>query len=297
LYFNSFAQLSFLQYAQAYAAQQQAAVGATTTAHQQQQQQQQQQSESNGIAANDDASKVRSFHWMPHRRSDQSSTSSQEDIKPPEPQANHMELWRSDTTMNLPEAVYKNVRISGFFIQELRLLQTFDEVVNVAKKNIKYCEPWIGQSTNPSALWCVLWKCFKLRLTRRQVESLLRSQQSPYLRALGLLYVRFCALPDTQWELYDSMLYDDDEITLTAVTKTKCTIGQFTRDLIVKAKILDIIMPRIPVPIYKRWLDALGLLSDGTSAKKPAQQSSERSRDRSRDRSRSPQRNRSRSPN
>jgi pre-mRNA-splicing factor 38B len=189
--------------------------------------------------------------------------------------------------MNLPEAVYKNVRISGFFVQELRLLQTFDEVVNVAKKNIKYCEPWIGQSTNPSALWCVLWKCFKLRLTRRQVESLLRSQQSPYLRALGLLYIRFCALPDTQWELYDSMLFDDEEVTLTAVTKNKCTIGQLTRDLIVKVKIFDIIMPRIPVPIHKRWLESLGLLSGNTN--KP------RDRDRDRDRSHSPPRARARS--
>jgi hypothetical protein len=233
---------------------------------QQQQQQPQQQHQHQSTVSGDDASK--------------------DEIKPPEPQANHMELWRSDTTMNLPEAVYKNVRISGFFIQELRLLQTFDEVVNVAKKNIKYCEPWIGQSTNPSALWCVLWKCFKLRLTRRQVESLLRSQQSPYLRALGLLYIRFCALPETQWELYDSLIYDDDEITLTAVSKTKCTIGQLTRDLIVKVKIFDVIMPRIPVPIHKRWLESLGLLT--TTGNKARDRDRSQSPPRARARSRSP---------
>jgi hypothetical protein len=179
------------------------------------------------------------------------------ELKPPEPQENFMELWRSQETMNLPEAVYKNVRISGFYVQELRLLQRYDDVVNIAKKSIKYCEPWIGQSRNPSALWCVLWKCFKLRLTRRQVEALLRSQQSPYLRVLGLLYVRFAALPEVQWELYDALLHDNEEVVLTAVTRLRCTVGQFTHDLIVKSKIFDIIMPRIPVPIHKRWLEEL----------------------------------------
>ena len=104
---------------------------------------------------------------------------------------------------------------------------------------------------------CVLWKLFKLRLTRRQIDQLLRSRQCDHFRALGLLYVRLCVKPEQQWKFYQETLYDDTEVVKTAVRKDKITIAQLTQDLIRKNKFFNVILPRIPVPMQRRWIAEL----------------------------------------
>ena len=46
-----------------------------------------------------------------------------------------------------------------------------------------------------SSAYCLLYKLFTLRLTRRQVQAMLNHGDSPYIRGLGFMYIRLvCAL-------------------------------------------------------------------------------------------------------
>ena len=41
-----------------------------------------------------------------------------------------------------------------------------------------------------SSAYCLLYKLFTLKLTRRQVQAMLNHVDSPYIRGLGFMYVR-----------------------------------------------------------------------------------------------------------
>jgi len=215
-------------------------------------------------------------------------------------------IWRSNVTFNMPEIMYKNIKLSGYYVQELHLLADFNELREKAKRDIKCLEPWVGSSRNPTTIWCILWKCFKLGLTKKQVNNMLHSQQSIYLRALALLYVRFCVEPDTQWELYQDSLYDEDQVRITAKKDTTISIAQFCHDLISKNKFFDVMLPRIPVPKQRKWMKALADMENGGDGELDVVEEQEiitapnDSKPSSRNRSRSPKsssRARSRSPN
>ena len=42
-----------------------------------------------------------------------------------------------------------------------------------------------------STAFCLLYKLFTLKLTRRQVNTMLNHSDSPYIRGLGIMYIRF----------------------------------------------------------------------------------------------------------
>ena len=41
-----------------------------------------------------------------------------------------------------------------------------------------------------STAFCLLYKLFTLKLTRKQVMGLITHSDSPYIRALGFMYIR-----------------------------------------------------------------------------------------------------------
>ena len=42
-----------------------------------------------------------------------------------------------------------------------------------------------------SSAYCLLYKLFTLKLTRRQVQAMLNHVDSPYIRGLGIMYIRY----------------------------------------------------------------------------------------------------------
>ena len=48
-----------------------------------------------------------------------------------------------------------------------------------------------------STPYCLLYKLFTLKLTRRQVTTMLNHRDSPYIRGLGFLYIRSVCLSDS----------------------------------------------------------------------------------------------------
>lgn len=53
----------------------------------------------------------------------------------------------------------------------------------------------VGAGGIVSSAFCLLYKLFTLRLTRKQVMGLITHQDSPYIRALGFMYIRYGNIP------------------------------------------------------------------------------------------------------
>lgn len=52
----------------------------------------------------------------------------------------------------------------------------------------------VGTGGIVSSAYCLLYKLYTLRLTRKQVLSTCSHHDSPFIRALGLLYIRFVCM-------------------------------------------------------------------------------------------------------
>jgi len=71
-------------------------------------------------------------------------------------------------------------------------------------KNSK--EPFsIGQLRLPSTAFCLLYKFFLMKLTHKQMKGLIEHADSPYIRGIGFLYLRF-VVPPKHW--YEFALSD-----------------------------------------------------------------------------------------
>jgi pre-mRNA-splicing factor 38B len=95
------------------------------------------------------------------------------------------------------------------------------------------------------------------------MKLLLNHVDSPYIRGIGFLYLRFAGEPKTIWKWIDPYLYDDEPITVTAtVNKNKTqrnrqqqnetTIGDFVRRLFSSERdYYGTMLPRIPIQVER----------------------------------------------
>lgn len=51
-----------------------------------------------------------------------------------------------------------------------------------------------------------------MKLTKKQLYHLLDHTDSPYIRGLGFIYIRYTQSPDTLWDWYEPYLDDEEEI-------------------------------------------------------------------------------------
>jgi len=162
----------------------------------------------------------------------------------------------------------------------------------------------VGSGGIVSTAFCLLYKLHTLKLTRKQLVGLITHKDSPYIRALGFMYIRYTQNPQDLWDWYEEYLDDEEEIDVKAGGGVVMTIGQMLRQWLIKLEWYDTLFPRIPVPIQKEIMDGLrdryenpfenGVDSKRTPPIQQAKQARSQSRSRSRTRSRSAPRYRSR---
>ncbi|XP_054918001.1 pre-mRNA-splicing factor 38B-like isoform X6 [Dermacentor andersoni] len=159
---------------------------------------------------------------------------------PADKKNNVLPLWGNDKTMNLNNLILTNILSSPYFKVNLYKLKTYHEVVDEIYYNVQHLEPWekgsrktsgqtgmcggrssvhvrgVGAGGIVSTAFCILYKLFTLKLTRKQLVGLLNHCDSPYIRALGFMYIRFTQPPADLIDWYEPYL-DDDE------AKSKCS--------------------------------------------------------------------------
>lgn len=108
-------------------------------------------------------------------------------------------------------------------------LKTYHEVVDEIYYKVNHLEPWekgsrrtsgqtgmcggvrgVGAGGIVSTAYCLLYKLFTLKLTRKQVNGLVNHVDSPYIRALGFMYIRYTFPPKDLLEWYEDYLEDEE---------------------------------------------------------------------------------------
>ncbi|XP_062844103.1 pre-mRNA-splicing factor 38B isoform X2 [Trichomycterus rosablanca] len=183
---------------------------------------------------------------------------------------NVLPLWGNEKTMNLNTMILTNVLSSPYFKVQLYELKTYHEVVDEIYFKVTHAEPWekgsrktagqtgmcggvrgVGTGGIVSTAFCLLYKLFTLKLTRKQVMGLITHTDSPYIRALGFMYIRYTQPPADLIEWYEPFLDDEEELDVKAGGGCVMTIGEMLRSFMTKLEWFSTLFPRIPVPVQK----------------------------------------------
>lgn len=186
-------------------------------------------------------------------------------------QHNVLPIWGNEQTMNLNPLILANIQGSSYFKVHLFKLKTYHEVIDEIYYQVKHLEPWergsrktagqtgmcggvrgVGAGGIVSTAFCLLYKLYTLRLTRKQVNGLLQHTDSPYIRALGFMYIRYTQPPADLFDWYVDYLDDDEEVDPRAGGGGSTTIGVLVRQMMIKLDWFSTLFPRIPVPIQKQ---------------------------------------------
>ncbi|KAI8125558.1 pre-mRNA-splicing factor 38B isoform X1 [Lucilia cuprina] len=202
---------------------------------------------------------------------DHQASSSQSAAKKVGKQHNTLPLWGNESTMNLNPLILANIQSSSYFKVHLFKLKTYHEVVDEIYYQVKHMEPWergsrktsgqtgmcggvrgVGAGGIVSTAYCLLYKLYTLRLTRKQVNGLINHTDSPYIRALGFMYLRYTQPPADLYDWYEDYLQDEEEIDVKAGGGQTITMGQMVYQFLTKLDWFSTLFPRIPVPIQKQ---------------------------------------------
>ncbi|XP_030259281.1 pre-mRNA-splicing factor 38B isoform X1 [Sparus aurata] len=183
---------------------------------------------------------------------------------------NVLPLWGNEKTMNLNPMILTNVLSSPYFKVQLYELKTYHEVVDEIYFKVTHVEPWekgsrktagqtgmcggvrgVGTGGIVSTAFCLLYKLFTLKLTRKQLMGLITHTDSPYIRALGFMYIRYTQPPADLVEWYDGFLDDEEELDVKAGGGCVMTVGEMLRSFLTKLEWFSTLFPRIPVPVQK----------------------------------------------
>ncbi|VUZ53424.1 unnamed protein product [Hymenolepis diminuta] len=146
------------------------------------------------------------------------------------PRGNNLKLWGNSVTMNINPMIHTNIIQSPYFKTNLIELKTYHEIIDEIYYKVTHLEPWernsrriggqtgmcggvrgVGAGGIVSTAYCLLFKLFTLKLTRKQLKGLLEHPDSPYIRALGFMYIRYCLPPEDLWMWFSPYL-DDEEV-------------------------------------------------------------------------------------
>lgn len=147
--------------------------------------------------------------------------------------------------------------VNSDYFKELYRIKTYEEVVDEIYEHVDHVEPWMtGNCRGPSTAFCLLYKLFTLNLDGKQVRGLLDHEDSPYIRAIGFLFLRYLADPKILWDWLEPYLQDEEEFAPGSNGKMT-TMGIYIRDLLLGQYYFDSLFPRIPVPVMRQLIAQL----------------------------------------
>eukprot|EP00232_Nephroselmis_pyriformis_P022253 CAMPEP_0182864264 /NCGR_PEP_ID=MMETSP0034_2-20130328/7082_1 /TAXON_ID=156128 /ORGANISM="Nephroselmis pyriformis, Strain CCMP717" /LENGTH=226 /DNA_ID=CAMNT_0024996517 /DNA_START=257 /DNA_END=934 /DNA_ORIENTATION=+ len=167
-----------------------------------------------------------------------------------------MEIYGNATTCNIERVLYQNILLSDYY-KSLHEYEEFDEIVDEIYNIVEHCEPWLGgNARGASSAFCLLMRLTELKLEEGQIRKLVNHNDSPYIRALGFLYLRYCCNPRNLLGWFLPFLKDSEEIAPAQNGKT-ITVGVFCRDILLDMNYFETLFPRIPVNVMKEIVGTL----------------------------------------
>ncbi|KAF8067307.1 SRL1 [Scenedesmus sp. PABB004] len=178
-----------------------------------------------------------------------------------------MEQYGNTTTFNLESVLMQNIVRADFYKTDCAALTSWAAVVDQIYFQVDYVEPWLaGNARGPSTAFCLLHRLFTLKPTEEEVRETIDHADSPYIRAVGFLYLRYVADPRSLWSWMGPYVDDKEELQPSGPNGPTVTIGDFVRDLLLEQYYFETIFPRIPKRVedeIQAGLRARGLPTKG----------------------------------
>eukprot|EP00603_Paraphysomonas_imperforata_P003477 CAMPEP_0114432632 /NCGR_PEP_ID=MMETSP0103-20121206/11257_1 /TAXON_ID=37642 ORGANISM="Paraphysomonas imperforata, Strain PA2" /NCGR_SAMPLE_ID=MMETSP0103 /ASSEMBLY_ACC=CAM_ASM_000201 /LENGTH=475 /DNA_ID=CAMNT_0001602317 /DNA_START=194 /DNA_END=1621 /DNA_ORIENTATION=- len=178
----------------------------------------------------------------------------------PERAKNILPMTGNTSTFNINTLLYNNIKEADYF-KALYQLRTYHEIVDEIYPSVTHVAPWqTGTTRIPSTAFCLLLKFFLMRLTVKQMKGLLHTDDCPFVRAIGFLYLRYTCPASDLWGWFEPFLDDEEEFTPSSDTTLVMTMGQFLTQLLTDMKYFGTTLPRIPVLMERKFRVLLLLL-------------------------------------
>jgi pre-mRNA-splicing factor 38B len=181
-------------------------------------------------------------------------------------------LWGDDKSFHFNPLLLRNTIQSSYFQKCCQNLRDWNAVVDEIYYQVKDLRVFqVGKQ--PGSAFCLLLRLLTLRMTQQQLDATLSHVDSPYIRAMGFLYLRYACPPEQISELIAPYLQDDEELTVQRAEQRDSkliTMGEFVRTLFQSLDYYgETTLPRFPIQI-ERDLN-VQLLAADKIAKRAAQ--------------------------
>ncbi|VDK46088.1 unnamed protein product [Anisakis simplex] len=230
---------------------------------------------------------------------------------------NILPLWGNTQSMNLNALVLENIIQCTYYKNYLAETTGFQQLTEEIYYNVKHLEPWergtrktqgmtgmcggvrgVGAGGVVSTAFCLLYKLFTIRLTRKQLVSMINNRDSPYIRGIGFMYIRFCQPPTDLWTWMEPYLDDEEQIDPRSGGGDVMSMAQVVKMMLTKLDWYGTLFPRIPVPIQKdielKFRERAKAEYDRERSERDREERVDRDRDRERERERDRDRERER---
>jgi pre-mRNA-splicing factor 38B len=160
-----------------------------------------------------------------------------------------------NSTYNFHHILWTHLHKS-FYFRSLYKCKTFSSVIDKIYYDVDHCEPLVPSTRGVMASSCftLVHKLQLMRLTEREMYTLLRHKDSPYIRVVGLLYLRIGTRANDLWRWFEPLLHDQEEFRPTRDPKNPpSTISTFVQQLLTSNKYFDTTLPPIPIPAMKLY--------------------------------------------
>ncbi|KAL3795925.1 hypothetical protein HJC23_002196 [Cyclotella cryptica] len=158
-----------------------------------------------------------------------------------------------DDTFNIHPMLLQNITKSPYFQKCCEKLTDWNMLVDEIYYEVKHMEPWTaGASKTPSTAFCLLLRLFTLRCTEKQMTLMLDHVDSPYIRCIGFLYLRYAADPGRIWSWFEPYLYDDESVQIRQ-GKANTTVGEYVRMLLENLEYYGTRLPRLPLALERQF--------------------------------------------
>jgi pre-mRNA-splicing factor 38B len=178
-------------------------------------------------------------------------------------------LWGPDDSFHFNPLLLRNTRQSPYFQKCCRNLSDWNAIIDEVYYEVKHLQPFAatttGEQKSPSTAFCLLLRLLCLRMTEHQMNLTLKHADSPYIRGIGFLYLRYAGPPDQIWRWIEPYLYDDEELVVEAAagkrggsgsgrdssSSTTKTVGEFVRNLFQSRDFFSTPLPRFPIQMER----------------------------------------------
>jgi len=136
--------------------------------------------------------------------------------------------------------------LDSTYYQSILTMTAVEQLMEEASRYAKNVEPYMPDSTTmPTPFLCIVHRLFVIGLNGEQMLQLLESTESPFIRCLGFIYLRFGLHPDRLWSWLGEYVLDDEEFQPSVGVVQSTTIGEFVEGLLIKEKYYDALLPRV----------------------------------------------------